>query len=156
VPDRVKYVNLDKRTFLNSKLEKGDILFNRTNSYELVGRTGIFLLDGDYVFASYLIRLRPNYEVANPFYLTTYLMFSGEKLRQIATRAVHQANINATTLRKIILPIPSLPEQQKISEIMSAIDKRLDLLRNKKERLETIKKGLMEDLLTGRKRVKLN
>ncbi len=153
VPDRIKYVNLDRGTFLNSKLEKGDIVFNRTNSYELVGRTGIFLLDGDYVFASYLIRLRPNYEIANPFYLTTYLMFSGEKLRQIATRAVHQANINATTLQKVMVLIPPLPEQQKIAEILSVVDERLELLRKRKERLERIKRGLMEDLLTGKVRV---
>jgi type I restriction enzyme S subunit len=153
VPDRVKYIDLNKRTFQNFKLEKGDILFNRTNSYELVGRTGIFLLDGDYVFASYLIRLRPNYEIVNPFYLTTYLIFSGEKLRQLATRAVHQANINATTLRKVIIPIPPLKEQQKIAEILSTVDERLESLRNRREKLKRIKKGLMEDLLTGKVRV---
>jgi type I restriction enzyme S subunit len=156
VADKVKYVDLDKRTFDNFRLEKGDILFNRTNSYELVGRTGIFLLDGDYVFASYLIRLRPDYEVTNPFYLTNYLIFSGEKLRQLASRAVHQANINATTLKKIKIPLPPLAEQQKITEILSTVDNRLELLRKRKERLERVKKGLMEDLLTGRKRVKLN
>jgi len=153
VADKVKYVNLDKRTFENFILEKGDILFNRTNSYELVGRTGIFLLDGDYVFASYLIRLRPNYEIVNSFYLTTYLIFSGEKLRQLATRAVHQANINATTLQKVIIPIPSLPEQQKIVQILSEVDKKLESLRDRKEKLERIKKGLMNDLLTGKVRV---
>jgi type I restriction enzyme S subunit len=156
VANKVKYVNLDKRGFENFRLRKGDVLFNRTNSYELVGRTGIFLLDGDYVFASYLIRLRPNSEVANPFYLTTYLMFSGEKLRQIATRAVHQANINATTLQKVIIPVPPLPEQQKIAEILSGVDERLELLRRRKEKLEKIKRGLMDDLLTGKVRVELN
>jgi type I restriction enzyme S subunit len=155
VPDKVKYINLDKKTFENFRLEKGDILFNRTNSYELVGRTGIFLLDGEYVFASYLIRLRPKGEVADSFYLTSYLIFSNEKLRRLATRAVHQANINATTLQKVMVLIPPLPEQQKIAEILSAVDERLELLRNRKERLKRTKKGLMDDLLTGRKRVRL-
>jgi type I restriction enzyme S subunit len=153
VADKVKYVDLDKRTFENFKLEKGDILFNRTNSYELVRRTGIFLLDGDYVFASYLIRLRPNYEVTNPFYLTNYLIFSGGKLKQLASRAVHQANINATTLKKIKIPLPPLPEQQKMAEILSSVDARLELLRKRKVRLVKIKKGLMDDLLTGKVRV---
>ncbi len=153
VANKVKYVNLDKRTFRNFKLEKGDILFNRTNSYELVGRTGLFVLDGDYVFASYLIRLRPNYEIINPNYLTFYLIFSGEKLRQLATRAVHQANINATTLQKVRVPIPPLPEQRKIAEILSGVDERLELLGRRRESLEKIKRGLMNDLLTGKKRV---
>ena len=155
VPDKVKYINLDKKTFENFRLEKGDILFNRTNSYELVGRTGIFLLDGEYVFASYLIRLRPKGQVADSFYLTSYLIFSNEKLRRLATRAVHQANINATTLQKVMVLIPPLHEQQKIAEILSTLDERLELLRERKERLERVKKGLMGDLLTGRKRVGL-
>ncbi len=153
VPDKVKYINLDKKTFENFRLEKGDILFNRTNSYELVGRTGIFLLDGEYVFASYLIRLRPKGEVADSFYLTSYLIFSNKKLRRLATRAVHQANINATTLQKVMVLIPPLPEQQKITEILSGADEKLELLRKRKERLEKIKKGLMDDMLTGKVRV---
>jgi len=156
VPDKVKYINLDKKTFENFRLEKGDILFNRTNSYELVGRTGIFLLDGEYVFASYLIRLRPKGEVADSFFLTSYLIFSNETLRRLATRAVHQANINATTLQRVMVLIPPLPEQQKIAEILGAVDGRLELLRKRKERLERIKKGLMNDLLTGRMRVKIS
>ena len=52
------------------------------------------------------------------------------------------------------LVYPPLPEQQKIAEILSTIDKRLELLRNKKERLRRVKKGLMNDLLTGSRRVK--
>ena len=53
------------------------------------------------------------------------------------------------------LPLPPLPEQQKIAEILGTVDKRLGGLRNRKEKLEKLKKGLMDDLLTGRKRVKL-
>ena len=155
VNDNVKYVDIDEETYRKFKLEKGDVLFNRTNSYELVGRTGIFLLNGGYVFASYLIRLKPNRKIVNPHFLTFYLIFSNEKIRQLATRAVHQANINATNLQNLKLPLPPLPEQQKIAEILSTVDKRLELLRAKKEKLERIKKGLMHDLLTGKRRVKV-
>ncbi|MCD6478874.1 MAG: restriction endonuclease subunit S, partial [Candidatus Diapherotrites archaeon] len=51
------------------------------------------------------------------------------------------------------LPLPPLSEQQKIAEILSTVDKKLELERKRKEKLEIIKKGLMNDLLTGRKRV---
>ncbi len=156
VPDKVKYIDLDDKTFKNFKLEKGDILFNRTNSYELVGRTGIFLLRGDYVFASYLIRLRPKKETVDSQFLTFYMAFSNDRIRQqLATRAVHQANINATNLQNYNIPLPPLPEQRRIAEILSAVDRKLEIERRRKEKLERVKKGLMNELLTGRKRVKV-
>jgi type I restriction enzyme S subunit len=58
-------------------------------------------------------------------------------------------------IEQIKLPLPSLPEQQKISEILSTVDKKLELLGEKREKFERIKKGLMNDLLTGRKRVNI-
>lgn len=58
-------------------------------------------------------------------------------------------------LGKLKLPLPPITEQQKISENLSSVDKKLELLREKKERFERIKKGLLGDLLTGKKRVRL-
>ena len=63
--------------------------------------------------------------------------------------------LNRDLVYKLKLPLPPLPEQKKIAEILSTVDKRLVLLRNKKERLGRVKKGLMNDLLTGKKRVVL-
>ncbi len=154
VEDNIKYADLDEQTYKNFKLDRGDILFNRTNSYELVGRTGVFQLNGNYVFASYLIRLKPKHDIANSHFLTFYLIFKNDRIRQLATRAVHQANINATNLQNFKLPLPPVPEQKKIAEILSTVDKRLELLRKKREKLEKVKKGLMDDLLNGKKRVK--
>jgi type I restriction enzyme S subunit len=156
IPDNAKYIDLDERTFENFKLEKGDILFNRTNSYELVGRTGIFLLDGDYTFASYLIRLRPKKEIVDSLFLTYYMIFSNNRLRQLATRAVHQANINATNLQSFTIPIPPLPEQKQIAETLMTVDKKLEFERKEKAKLESIKRGLMDLLLTGKIRVKVD
>jgi len=64
--------------------------------------------------------------------------------------------LNSSQVEKITIPVPPLTEQQKIAEILGAVDGRLELLRKRKERLERIKKGLMNDLLTGRMRVKIS
>jgi type I restriction enzyme S subunit len=58
-------------------------------------------------------------------------------------------------LTNLKLPLPPLPEQRRIAEILSAVDKKLELERRRKEKLERVKKGLMNELLTGRKRVKI-
>ena len=154
-PKISKFVDLDEKTFKTFRLEKGDILFNRTNAYELVGRTGIFLLDGDYVFASYLIRLRPKPNMFDSHFLTYYLIFINKKLKRLATKAVHQANINATNLRKVKIPRPPLDEQRKIVKILLAVDKKLKMERAEKQRLEKIKQASMDLLLTGKVRVRV-
>ncbi|KAB2940877.1 MAG: type I restriction-modification system specificity subunit [Candidatus Methanoperedens nitroreducens] len=53
------------------------------------------------------------------------------------------------------IPLPPLPEQRRIAEILSAVDRKLELERRRKEKLERMKKGLMNELLTGRKRMKV-
>lgn len=148
-----KRIDLDEKTFNNFKLKSGDILFNRTNSYELVGRTGIFLSEKDCVFASYLIRLRVKSECIYSSFLTYLLIHFNSEIRKLASRAVSQANINATNLQKFLIKTPPLQEQIKISEINLFFDKKLSLQKTKKQKLEKIKHGLMNDLLTGKKRV---
>jgi type I restriction enzyme S subunit len=65
-----------------------------------------------------------------------------------------QPYIRTPILLKMKIPLPPLKEQQKIAEILSTVDKSLELERKRKEKLERIKKGLMNDLLTGRIRVR--
>ena len=157
VENDMKYVDLNDRTFNQFRLEKGDILFNRTNSYELVGKVGIFLLGGGYTFASYLIRLRANQLRANPLFINSYLNadWTQFRLKNLATRGVSQSNINATNLKSLKVPCPPLPEQQKIAEILSGVDEKIEVERQRKGKLEELKKGLMQILLTGKVRVNL-
>ena len=53
------------------------------------------------------------------------------------------------------IPLPPLPEQRRIAEILSAVDRKLELEQRRKEKLERVKRGLMNELLTGMKRVKV-
>jgi len=59
--------------------------------------------------------------------------------------------LNSSQVSRLKLPLPSIAEQSKIAEILNKIDERFEALRNRKERLEKVKRGLMEDLLTGKK-----
>ncbi len=63
--------------------------------------------------------------------------------------------VKKSLFEKFPIPLPPLPEQKKISEILMAVDRKLDLLRQKKYHLQRLKKGLMNDLLTGRRRLKV-
>ena len=152
-----KYIDLDQRIFKEYKLEKGDILINRTNSIDLVGKLGIFLLDGDYTFASYLIRMRAIKEELNSFFLNFYLNTQKMqyKLKSLATPAVSQANINATNLKSLIIPIPSLSEQKEIVTIILNIDNSFKKYTEERYILVNLKKALMQQLLTGKIRVKV-
>ena len=112
----MKCADISAEEFAKYRLSRGDILFNRTNSYEHVGRTGIFDLLGDYCFASYLIRLSLSTELANPFYVNAFMNTEGFQLgiKQYATRAIGQSNINAKSLTGYRIPLPPLVIQHGI------------------------------------------
>ena len=96
------------------------------------------------------IRIRKG---SNMFYFYWF-----QKVRQHIEKISKGSTFKAITkneLTNLFLPLPPLPEQKKIAEILSTVDKRLELLKNKKEKLKRIKKGLMNDLLTGKRRVKV-
>ena len=112
----MKRAALSAEEFEKYRLTRGDILFNRTNSFEHVGRTGIFDLQGDYCFASYLVRLSLDTERANPFYVNAFMNSDTfqQGIKQFATRAIGQSNINAKSLAGYRIPLPPLPTQQAI------------------------------------------
>ena len=76
----LQYVDISDNEAKKFRLRSGDILFNRTNSFELVGRTSLFDIDGDYVFASYLIRLRTIAKELDPRYLDSLFKFRGDSV----------------------------------------------------------------------------
>ncbi|MBD2532656.1 restriction endonuclease subunit S [Nostoc flagelliforme FACHB-838] len=112
----MEYVDISQDEFLKYKLHKGDILFSRTNSIEYVGKTGLFSLDGDYCFASYLIRVIVNSELAIPYFVNLIMNFSlfQEEAKSKASKTINQANINATIMKNIKIPVPPLPVQEKL------------------------------------------
>lgn len=146
------YVNLNDQLLQQYELEAGDILFNRTNSMDLVGKVGVFRLMGKYVFASYLIRVRVSKE-NNPYYINLALNSYPIQcsLRSKATPAVSQANINSKSLRHTQIFKPKKKDEQDL--VMSKIEEveHVILQKNDKvKKLEQLKKSLMQNLLTGK------
>ena len=112
----MKCADIPAKEFAKYRLTHGDILFNRTNSFEHVGRTGIFDLVGDYCFASYLIRLTVAEGKADPFFVNAFMNSDSfqQGIKQFASRAIGQSNINATNLAAYPIPLPPLATQQAI------------------------------------------
>lgn len=77
----------------------------------------------------------------------------GQNCIQLIISITAQPKFNKTDFRKLLIPLPPLPEQQRIAEILSQIDNTIEKEEAYKQKLDRIKKGLMEDLLTGRVRV---
>ena len=156
VGNNLQFVKIGEADFKKFKVEKGDILFNRTNSLDLVGRTAIHDIDGNYVFASYLIRLRTDRKKLNPFFLNLYFNRdeTQSRLKSIATRAVSQSNISATKLKGFPIPLPSTKEQTKIVTQTEAIETKLLLHRRKLESLQNLFRTLLHELMTAKIRVR--
>lgn len=113
----MKCADIPAAEFAKYRLHKGDVLFNRTNgSLDHVGKSGLFDLDGDYCFASYLVRVVPDPGKVLPPFLT--LMMNSHAFRQEAiskaVKSAGQNNINATIMRNIKVPVPPLAEQHRI------------------------------------------
>lgn len=149
VANDLKYVDLDDRDFREYRLERNDILFNRTNSADLVGKVGIFRLDGDYVFASYLVRLRANTQKVLPEYLNAYLNseLGQRRLLAYATPGVSQTNISAGSLKKVLVPIPPMEEQPRIVATLESLRTQKRAVLAHTEALRQLKTQLMHKLL---------
>lgn len=156
VRKNLQYVEIKQEEFEKFKIEYGDILFNRTNSLELVGRTAIFDIEGDFVFASYLIRLRVNAEKLNPFFLNHYFNWNKIQIRLkgIATRAVSQSNISASRLKGFIIPLPKkLAVQNEIVKSLDYCDSKIAVHRQKCDILNDLFRTLLHQLMTAQIRV---
>lgn len=115
-----KYADIDKDTFEIFRLNDKDVLFNRTNSYDFVGRTGIYYNnDGvERTFASYLVKFVPNSEIILPEYLATYLNTKhgiGD-IKRRARQSINQTNVNPEEVKEMDIPILSMDIQKAIQD----------------------------------------
>jgi type I restriction enzyme, S subunit len=140
-----KYAVIPKFIFEQYRLIEKDILFNRTNSFEFVGRTGIVKGQTDCTFASYLIRLVPDPNIVLPEFLTVYLntQFGIGQIKRRAMRSINQANVSGAEVKRILIPIIDLEEQQKVANVLNEAFYAI----RKSERLYTEAQHLLESEL---------
>ena len=105
-------------------VRRGDVLFNRTNSRELVGKTCVYDRDEMMVLAGFVIRVRVNDKVL-PEFLSAFLNtdFSKKMLLGMCKTAIGQANINAKEMQNISLYIPPIALQQQFVDFKRQVDK---------------------------------
>jgi type I restriction enzyme S subunit len=136
------------------EVKPGDVLITIRGS---TGVSAVFPHDAKKgIIHTNLAIIRVNKEMVCPEYLSLLInSYSLVKLQIINfSLSTTIGALYAKHIKKIKIPLPPLPEQQKIAEILSTVDKKLELERKHKEKLERIKKALMDILLTGKVRVK--
>jgi type I restriction enzyme S subunit len=156
-PDKVGYIdNLTPTEVEKFSLRPGDILFSHINSEPQIGRSVIYegwpstLLHG-----MNLLLLRTNSNTI-PYWLN-YLFMHYRAIGifiKIAARAVNQSSINQSKMKSLPIPLPPLPEQHEIARILQAVDKKLQAEEARKQALEALFKTLLNNLMTGKIRVK--
>ena len=157
--DDLKYVSLPEPTIAPYLLRRGDVLFNRTNAQEWVGKVGICRSDTEAVFASYLIRLIHDPDRIDPYYLG-HVLSSHEaqcRIKRYATPGVQQVNINATNLGKVLIPVPTgkdgLDEQREIATILEDAHSVATAYEPLVDFQGKLRLALTHDLLMGRVRL---
>ena len=126
--DELKYLPTKHDEFPKLLLKPGDLLFNRTNSPELVGKTAVFVGSlQKFSFASYLIRVRLVQGV-EPKFLAAFInsAYGRNWVKSVVTQQVGQANVNGTKLQVLAVPLSPEAEQHRI---VSELDRRISLVR---------------------------
>jgi len=154
--DKNIYIKLeDKEEKKNYLLKKGEVLFNNTNSQELVGKTVLFDLDGDYFCSNHITRIKIKESLINDKYLTLILnLYQRNKVFfNTCTNWNNQSGVNAELLSSFIIPVP---DQDKQCSIAKWAEERIELAkqlqREAKEELEQAK-SKVERIILGEEEI---
>jgi len=147
----LKYVPLPTPAKKSLLLQDGDILIIRTSgSRDLVGTCAVFHESTDFVFASYLIRLRVAGDKADADYLSWFINSAfGRQQVDAISRQIMQNNINSEELRSLQIPLPPLDVQRAIVERIQAGRAEIARLRADAERVRRAARAAVEALILG-------
>ena len=142
----LKYIDIPDKELEKCTVKCGDVLFNRTNSKELVGKTCVYNRNDTMVLAGFIIRIRVNENIL-PVFLAMFLNmdFSKTMLKEMCKSAIGQANINATELQKIRIVLPSIELQEEFVKFKNQTGKSKLEIKKSLDKLEILKKSLMQE-----------
>ena len=164
--DLIKMGNLDFGTWDLSEVEKiektpellkeaglqrGDLLFNTRNTPELVGKTAVWEFDHEVVYDNNLLRLRFGERISSGHFVNSYLS-SNIGRRQLRGRVHGTTSVAAiywSDLQQVEIPVPPKNEQRKIVDALKELDRTRKHNESYRNRLQRLKSGLMQDLLSG-------
>lgn len=131
--NELKYTQLDAESRATYKLKPGDLLFNRTNSKELVGKCAVFRESGEWIFAGYLIRVRlDDPEDYSPEFLSRFLNSDVGRVQidRVSRQIIGMANVNTSEIKGLLVPKPPRPVQDEmvaeLSELWTARQRSLN------------------------------
>ena len=142
----LKYIDIPDSEIDKCIVKKGDILFNRTNSREKVGKTALFDRTEEMVIAGYIIRVRAKEEILNPVFAVRYMNLPElkEHLRKICRGAVNQANINSKEMASIPFMVPPIELQNECSVRVEAIEEQKRVIESTISDLEVLLASRMD------------
>lgn len=146
----LKYIDIEDDQKEKYLVRKGDLLFNRTNSKELVGKTAVFKEDEEMIIAGYLLRVRTN-ELANPDFLSAYLNSNyGKKvLSNMCKNIIGMANINAQEFQSIKIYLPPIKLQNKFAVIVEKTEQLKRKYEQSLQESENLFNSLMQRAFRG-------
>lgn len=151
--NKIMKINVKEHKILSKrcKPEYGDILYSKNGT---IGICKIVNWFWEFSIFVSLCLIKPNHEIVFNRYLKYYLeSIFIQKQIWFRSKQLSIINLHLEEIRELLILLPPLPEQQRIAEILSQIDNTIEKEEAYKQKLEHIKKGLMEDLLTGKVRV---
>jgi type I restriction enzyme S subunit len=156
VLSNLKYLKVSKDIEESLKLQKGDILINRTNSKELVGKCAVFDLNETYIFASYLIRLRVDGKKADPHFIAFVINseIGRQQINALSRQIIGQANINSQEIRSLRIPLPELTVQHELMRKANESRHNAALLRTESKELLKKASSAIEQMILGVRSVK--
>jgi len=154
-------IDLTDLKYVESKdhdyLLKGDVLFNNTNSPELLGKTAWIRQDTNWAYSNHMTRIRLNLNLLNPAWISYCLhnLFFSGFFRAHCVHHVNQASIGSSFLaEKVVIPLPPLPEQHrivaKIEELFTRLDAGVEALKKVKAQLKAYHQAVLRDAFEGK------
>jgi type I restriction enzyme S subunit len=132
------------------KMIKGDILYSHINSIEHIGKVALYQEEAELYHGMNLLLLRVS-KCSSEFFIY-YILTSDlcrKSAQQLAKKAVSQASINTVELKKMLIPLPPLAEQQAIADVLTSADSEIESLEKKLALWKEQKKYLLNNLVTG-------